>query len=347
MKKSSISLALLVIAAIILFPSCLVNAEEEDATLRISITNERSRTIAPEESDLKIAKYKFTLTASSIRNGTDESITESFEKERNDSGQYTLSGLKPGVYSITVEAYTNGGSKVSSATVGSQTITRGANTISVTLTTLSGSQNVTITYTWDKSTYGNTTFALTITDENGQAVNVGESEINTATAGKAVVTKNLSAGSYIFSAALKSKGSYIYSMIGHTEVIRVGSSGTLTKTVAFTDTAQSNTITVSENIGITPMSGSIAIPSSSSGGVTATFTVNESSLPKGITKKGLKIIWYNEDFKLGESTTGDDGTTQLKFYPYEGTTRVTAVIKCDGRPGAMGAVSASCTYPSK
>ena len=111
MRKTLALLACL-LALASLFVSCTAEQTGDLATVRLSIDSERSRTVSPDGNDKvnEVKKYVFCFTSSN-------SEEYSFGHDKNDTGVYIMSGIKPGKYTLTATALNDEGKIVSTATI--------------------------------------------------------------------------------------------------------------------------------------------------------------------------------------------------------------------------------------
>ncbi len=320
MKKRIFRLTVLLLVCASLFVSCSEKALPETADIRFSISNDRARTISPGENRTKISKYRFTLS---------ETEDYTFVFDRNSTGIYLVSGVAPGVYNVLVEAVTADGTVVSE---GSERhfFVRGANSFSVTLDELKGSQVFKITFLWNTAAYQTTPeFTLTLTNQSGTALSIASGELTVdTTTGKAVLQKTLPAGSYLVNAKLH-KGTSVY--VGYTDVVRVTNGGDILETeVDFkSGGAVENGASIVSNVDI-PITGTISASINDKKKIVAELTIT--SMPEGISESDITITWYNEHFKLSSTTK------TAEFYGMPGLTLITAVMNCS-KTGAMGSAT--------
>ena len=149
MRKTLALLACL-LALATLFVSCTAEQTGDLATVRLSIDSERSRTVSPDGNDKvnEVKKYVFCFTSSN----SDE---YSFDLNKNDTGVYIMSGIKPGKYTLTATALNAEEKIVSTATIPELKLSRGSNTYSVSFSALDSSKTGTaaISIKWTPSEY--------------------------------------------------------------------------------------------------------------------------------------------------------------------------------------------------
>lgn len=327
MKKRNLFLIAISIIIVSLFVSCSADGDGDGLAYAVlSITNDRARTISSGNDSLEITKYYVKLSPTSL----DKEYEFTFDK--NDSGTYNISGVIPGSYNVEVEARTKNNTVVSKGST-SHRFTRGAlKTFSVTLNTLYGSQDTTITYTWNTDVYSaDAKLKLIITDEKGNSVSTDN--CITSSSGQAVFKKNLPAGSYIFISKLY-EGDYI--VLGYTDVVRVTNGSALTHTINLTSFGAAsgvNTASINSSDLYVPLTGTLDLYAVKTyAGATLTLT----NLPDGITADDVMISWYVEDMLV--TTDSGKGKTTATFQPMGPTTIVTAVMQCS-KIGSMGSVT--------
>ncbi len=328
MKKRNLFLIAITIIIASLFVSCSADGGGDGLAYAVlSITNDRARTISSGNDSVEITKYYVKLTP--------EKLTKTYEMtfDKNESGTYEIEGVIPGDYTVLVEAKTKDDTKVSEGTT-THRFTRGdgRTTFAVTLNTLYGNQDTTITYTWDTNIYSaSATLELAIKDEKGNAVTTTGYLTNSS--GKAVFTKNLAAGSYLFVASLK-EGEY--TVLGYTEVVRVTNGSALTHTINLTSfgvSSEVNTASINSSSLYVPLTGTLRFYDDEGfGGAELTIT----NLPAGITANDVMITWYVEDYIIAENSK--KGGMTAKFDTMGPTTIVTAVMQCE-KTGSMGSVT--------
>ncbi len=305
--------------------SCSDGSGDGLAYAVLSITNDRARTISTGNESVEITKYVVKLTPISLADSYE------FTFEKNSTGTYSIDGVIPGEYSVLVEAKTQNDTIVSQGST-THRFTRGEKkTFSVTLNTLYGNQDTTITYTWDTNIYSaDADFQLKITDEKGNVVSTDGciSKSN----GKAVFQKNLAAGSYLFVASLYEG---IFSVIGYTEVVRVTNGPALSHTIdlsALGASAGINTASIDSSSLYVPLTGTLELYKV---GTYAGAKLTLTNLPEGITENDVTITWYVEDFVNDGPKKGMTTTT---FTVGTGVSIVTAVMQCE-KTGSMGSVT--------
>ena len=336
MKKGILRLVVfsLVLAAIL--TSCAVDSKEEGIDVQFSITNDRTRTISSDSEHLSITKYKFTLSGAA-------DLTKTFDK--NDTGKYVIEGVKAGSYTVKVEGLTAVDAVISE---GSETLyleraesEKTMKSFTITLSTLSGKQKANIVYKWNKDSYSTPpTLKLDIYDQNGDAVSLSDGEfVNDASNGKATLTKDFNAGSYIFIAKL-ANGNTVH--LGHTEVFRfTNSSSMLSTEIDLTSGGSvSSESIIEENIAL-PIEATIVTEWENTS--ILKVSLNITSMPDGITASDIKVKWYNEHITWHSSspTTADKSFSLTPIY--SGTSSITAVFWCD-LPGSMGSATTYINY---
>lgn len=324
MKKALLFLIVLSLIATMLFISCTPTSDSERANVIFSIAHDRARTLMPDIADMEVKKYRFTLSGQ-------ESYTKEFEK--SSKGTYEFFGVKPGSYNITCTGLSESGKTVVESSVKDKLVMRGENILSFTFDKLVGNGSLNLSIEWNPSSYDVTpTLNMTVYDEKNSVVSIPESAIDKSKAkdGKVAISHTLPSGSYLFIFTLTKNGEIL---IGYTEVVRISNGATTTGKIDFTLGGS-----VSSNFGITnntstPIEGNILASKSEEG---VTCSIDFSTLPEGVTKDDLTITWYNEDLLVGYGLT-------VGFMPFEGTSRVTAVVKCS-KVGSMGSTTTYYTY---
>ena len=152
-KLLTLLLCLMALASV--FISC--NAEQQGsdlATVRLSIDSERSRTINVDGN--LVAKYRFDLIQ--------KDVTEySFSFDKSEGGVYTMTGIKPGTYTLACYALNAEGKVVSKIIQESKKLTRGANSFTVSFSSYHSEENGKINFTvkWTPGDYGTTKVNIT------------------------------------------------------------------------------------------------------------------------------------------------------------------------------------------
>lgn len=339
MKKVIFSLFVLVFVVATLLTSCAGEGNGL-ASASFSISNNRTRTVSSGDEYVKVTNYTFTLTSTSTFSDKKESTTTAdtytFDFTKNDSEKYTISGIVPGTYKVTVDAKTSNSTIVATKTI-SHSFYRGVNSdVTLSLDELSGSQYVEITYNWTPSSYKYTQyFTLTITDENNNTTKVDDTYI-TRGDGTATYKATLAAGSYIFTARLRNKDATGQIQNGYVEVIRTtNSTDTLKETINFNDSKPvSGVMTLTSNISA-PIEGTLSAVKE---GSTAKLSVNYDLLPDGISASDIKIQWYEEDYFMSETAAGVTTYSFDASSTYSAYSRFTAVMICT-KDGSMGSCS--------
>lgn len=337
MKKIIIKSIALMLLALVLFTSC-ESGSDELATISFSINTDRARTVSSGAENVKITQYVFTLTTTKKDSSSDkeEAETSTFTFPKSSDGVYTISGIMPGQYNIKVEGKTSNNTVIAQDSL-DYFFVRGVNsTITLSLSSLIGSQVVELTYSWTPSSYKtNPVFTLQVVDQNRNNVTIAADSI-TQGEGTATFRQSLPAGSYIFIARLCKTATSLIIYNGHTEVIRTTNSNTvLSQSFSFND---ASTVTNSVSINSSISEPITATLNGTVSGDNAVLSVTYSDLPDGITKDDIYVMWYEEDYLLKAT---EKGAVQYSFAKKTalGKCRYTAVMICD-KIGAMGSASA-------
>ena len=245
MRKTLALLACL-LALASLFVSCTAEQTGDLATVRLSIDSERSRTVSPDGNDKvnEVKKYVFCFTSSN----SDE---YSFDLNKNDTGVYIMSGIKPGKYTLTATALNNEGKIVSTATIPELKLSRGSNTYSVSFSALDSSKTGTaaISIKWTPSEY---TSSITLEGSLYQLDGTGvKLNFPTSTSGEVSPdnTTNLPIGSYYLE--IKGKmGNKV--MFGVSDVILITPEKTTSVTYDFRNSSAVSSVRVDDTL-ITPL----------------------------------------------------------------------------------------------
>ena len=251
MRKTLALLACL-LALASLFVSCTAEQTGDLATVRLSIDSERSRTVSPDGNDKvnEVKKYVFCFTSSN----SDE---YSFDLNKNDTGVYIMSGIKPGKYTLTATALNNEGKIVSTATIPELKLSRGSNTYSVSFSALDSSKTGTaaISVKWTPSEY---TPSITLEGSLYQLDGTGvKLNFPTSTSGEVSPdnTTNLPIGSYYLE--IKGKmGNKV--MFGVSDVILITPEKTTSVTYDFRNSSAVSSVRVDDTL-ITPLEGTLSI----------------------------------------------------------------------------------------
>ena len=338
--KKWIMILFSLLAIAVLATSCEVEPDDENATVRFSISNDRARTISSDTKSVNIAKYKFTLQRGTTSGtSTDYStITKSYEKtfEKVDSGTYSINGILPGGYTIYCEALSSDGTVIGKSNTVKTFLKRGSSTFSLTISALSGSQKAVITYKWDKSSFVTAPdFVFSVTNESGGAVTLNSSNYTLSKSdGEAVVTVTMPAGSYLFTASLVDSSANNVSYACLSDVVRFTNSSTqITSTQDF---AGFGSVQSKATITSTIYDPLVATMNTTilSDGLDATLTF--SNLPSGVTEADIDVDWLIDGVKWFDQK----GDKKMSIGGMDsGTYRITAVMSSSVYKGSMGSVS--------
>ena len=271
MRKTLALLACL-LALATLFVSCTAEQTGDLATVRLSIDSERSRTVSPDGNDKvnEVKKYVFCFTSSN----SDE---YSFDLNKNDTGVYIMSGIKPGKYNLTATALNDEGKIVSTATIPELKLSRGSNTYSVSFSALDSSKTGTaaISIKWTPSEY---TSSITLEGSLYQLDGTGvKLNFPTSTSGEVSPdnTTNLPIGSYYLE--MKGKmGNKV--MFGVSDVILITPEKTTSVTYDFTNSSAVSSVRVNDTL-ITPLAGTLSVAEAGSYGAVSMNLAISSVLP--------------------------------------------------------------------
>lgn len=193
-------------------------ADEGDGSLVISLNNQ-VKTILPDIS-MDIASYRVSGS------GPDGAvlIEQTFDADR---GQYTLTGLASGTWTITVDGFNSSGTAIGTGT-GSATVYAGVNTpLPITLSPFTGNGSMSITATWSE-TLTVPSVTATLTSSAGQTVAVAV----TPGSGSVVCSNaSLAAGYYTLSLQLFDNGTQ---KGGLAESVRIVQGETTSPSIPFT-----------------------------------------------------------------------------------------------------------------
>ena len=340
MRKTLALLACL-LALATLFVSCTAEQTGDLATVRLSIDSERSRTVSPDGNDKvnEVKKYAFCFTSSN-------SEEYSFDLEKNDTGVYIMSGIKPGKYTLTATALNNEGKIVSTATIPELKLSRGSNTYSVSFSALDSSKTGTaaISVKWTPSEY---TSSITLEGSLYQLDGTGV-KLNFPSSDEGVVspdnTTNLPIGSYYLE--IKGKmGNKV--MFGVSDVILITPEKTTSVTYDFTNSSAVSSVRVNDTL-ITPLEGTLSVAEAGSYGEVSMNLAISSVLPKSIYEnKKVSISWYMEDYNIGSTSVdyNPSGTTaSVTTGAFFGPATYTAIFHLEGHNESLGSASIKVNY---
>ena len=340
MRKTLALLACL-LALATLFVSCTAEQTGDLATVRLSIDSERSRTVSPDGNDKvnEVKKYVFCFTSSN----SDE---YSFDLEKNDTGVYIMSGIKPGKYTLTATALNADGKIVSTATIPELKLSRGSNTYSVSFSALDSSKTGTaaISIKWTPSEY---TSSITLEgslyqlDGTGVKLNFPSSESGEVSPDN---TTNLPIGSYY----LEIKGKMgNKTMFGVSDVILITPEKTTSVTYDFRNSSAVSSVRVDDTL-ITPLEGTLSIAETGIYGEVSMNLAISSVLPKSIYEnKKVSISWYMEDYNIGSTSVdyNPSGTTaSVTTGAFFGPATYTAIFHLEGHNESLGSASIKVNY---
>lgn len=340
MRKTLALLACL-LALASLFVSCTAEQTGDLATVRLSIDSERSRTVSPDGNDKvnEVKKYVFCFTSSN-------SEEYSFDLEKNDTGVYIMSGIKPGKYTLTATALNDDGKIVSTATIPELKLSRGSNTYSVSFSALDSSKTGTaaISIKWTPSEY---TSSITLEgslyqlDGTGVKLNFPSSESGEVSPDN---TTNLPIGSYYLE--IKGKmGNKV--MFGVSDVILITPEKTTSVTYDFTNSSAVSSVRVNDTL-ITPLEGTLSVAEAGSYGEVSMNLTISSVLPKSIYEnKKVSISWYMEDYNIGSTSVdyNPSGTTaSVTTGAFFGPATYTAIFHLEGHNESLGSASIKVNY---
>ena len=345
MRKTLALLACL-LALASLFVSCTAEQTGDLATVRLSIDSERSRTVSPDGNDKvnEVKKYVFCFTSSN----SDE---YSFDLNKNDTGVYIMSGIKPGKYTLTATALNNEGKIVSTATIPELKLSRGSNTYSVSFSALDSSKTGTaaISIKWTPSEY---TSSITLEGSLYQLDGTGvKLNFPTSTSGEVSPdnTTNLPIGSYY----LKIKGKMGNKvMFGVSDVILITPEKTTSVTYDFRNSSAVSSVRVNDTL-ITPLEGTLSIAEAGSYGEVSMNLSITSVLPESIyknsdsTNKKVSISWFMEDYNIGSTSVdyNPSGTTaSVTTGAFFGPATYTAIFHLEGHNESLGSASIKVNY---
>ena len=346
MRKTLALLACL-LALASLFVSCTAEQTGDLATVRLSIDSERSRTVSPDGNDKvnEVKKYVFCFTSSN-------SEEYSFGHDKNDTGVYIMSGIKPGKYTLTATALNNEGKIVSTATIPELKLSRGSNTYSVSFSALDSSKTGTaaISIKWTPSEYSPSSITVegSLYQLDGSGVELSftdpkDGEVSSKN------TTNLPIGSYYLE--IKGKiGNKV--MFGVSDVILITPEKTTSVTYDFRNSSAVSSVRVDDTL-ITPLEGTLSIAETGIYGEVSMNLSISSVLPESIYKKSdntnkkVSISWYMEDYNIGSTSVdyNPSGTTaSVTTGAFFGPATYTAIFHLEGHNESLGSASIKVNY---
>ena len=341
MRKTLALLACL-LALASLFVSCTAEQTGDLATVRLSIDSERSRTVSPDGNDKvnEVKKYVFCFTSSN----SDE---YSFDLNKNDTGVYIMSGIKPGKYTLTATALNADGKIVSTATIPELKLSRGSNTYSVSFSALDSSKTGTaaISIKWTPSEYSPSSITVegSLYQLDGSGVELSftdpkDGEVSSKN------TTNLPIGSYY----LKIKGKMGNKvMFGVSDVILITPEKTTSVTYDFRNSSAVSSVRVDDTL-ITPLEGTLSIAETGIYGEVSMNLAISSVLPKSIYEnKKVSISWFMEDYNIGSTSVdyNPSGTTaSVNTGAFYGPATYTAIFHLEGHNESLGSASIKVNY---
>ena len=345
MRKTLALLACL-LALASLFVSCTAEQTGDLATVRLSIDSERSRTVSPDGNDKvnEVKKYVFCFTSSN-------SEEYSFGHDKNDTGVYIMSGIKPGKYTLTATALNDEGKIVSTATIPELKLSRGSNTYSVSFSALDSSKTGTaaISIKWTPSEYTSSiTLEGSLYQLDGSGVELSftdpkDGEVSSKN------TTNLPIGSYYLE--IKGKiGNKV--MFGVSDVILITPEKTTSVTYDFRNSSAVSSVRVDDTL-ITPLEGTLSIAETGIYGEVSMNLSISSVLPESIyknsdsTNKKVSISWYMEDYNIGTTSVdyNPSGTTaSVTTGAFFGPATYTAIFHLEGHNESLGSASIKVNY---
>ena len=345
MRKTLALLACL-LALASLFVSCTAEQTGDLATVRLSIDSERSRTVSPDGNDKvnEVKKYVFCFTSSN----SDE---YSFDLNKNDTGVYIMSGIKPGKYTLTATALNAEEKIVSTATIPELKLSRGSNTYSVSFSALDSSKTGTaaISIKWTPSEYTSSiTLEGSLYQLDGSGVELSftdpkDGEVSSKN------TTNLPIGSYYLE--IKGKmGNKV--MFGVSDVILITPEKTTSVTYDFRNSSAVSSVRVDDTL-ITPLEGTLSVAEAGSYGEVSMNLAISSVLPESIyknsdsTNKKVSISWFMEDYNIGSTSVdyNPSGTTaSVTTSAFFGPATYTAIFHLEGHNESLGSASIKVNY---
>lgn len=332
MKKTLLSLIVLLIAAIVLFPSCQ-ESSDKSSTLRIFFKSIDSRTLLPNDPDsLTVAKYRVTLTGPN-------DYEKTFTTTAND---LSITDIVIGNYNIDAQSL-NSKDEVIAAGSTSVWLYKGNNSFTVTLDTLFGSGTFKASFKWNPKQVVDPKVEVELIDQDNKKVNISTDKI----------TLDKNNGTFTISAISLPAGSYsMHARIIDNDVIVSGLVEAVR--IANGETTEGNNLefiigntSVSMILGFKDM---VAAPISAT--VTATeenindgvpenvlFQIAFGELPEGIRSEDISVEWYLEGEKLEGETS-----LALKHKPKPGTLRYDALLYHSFK-GSIGSITINYKMP--
>ncbi|MGN1163807.1 MAG: hypothetical protein ACI4S4_03255, partial [Candidatus Ornithospirochaeta sp.] len=222
-----------------------------------------------------------------------------------------------------------------------ENISRNNTTFNVAISSLYGSGDMSIKFTWDASSITDHTgsqivpdVTVVLKDQSGQTMtsNVDKSKV---AQGEVVVSASaLPSGSYFLNISVKKDTTYYY---GYTEVVRV-SGADVSASVDFAQLGSGN------------INSAFNLSDTTSAPITATLAVTEvegattveivyDNLPVGKTSNDVTVQFYVDDYEM---TTTKNAEGKYPLGGFFGKGRITAILNIPGLKGSMG--SASLVY---
>lgn len=336
--KKIFTLTLIAICLLFSLVSCAEERKEETGELRVLIANDSpTRTLQPDGVDIKITKYRFTLTPES---GDDIVIT----LNRVSNGEYVINNLKPGLYTIDVKGLSDSNEERASSTlITSKYIYKGMNEIEVNIVSLLGQGTLSITVRWNPEDVRNSSgtiidpaIYLALKNQSGEDVTITDSEKTIdLTTGTITINKVLPSGSYFFSVGLEAGNIPIN---GSANAVRIVNGKTTSQTFDYTRSMiEQTTFKINDNTS-EPIKAHIEVTDVGPSPNNKSYRVVYDELPEGITESDVTVKWYYFDIEFAASSVTNNVLTTMLY----ADTQVTAIFSCY-KIGSMG----SATYDFK
>lgn len=333
MKKTLLPIFVLLVAAIVLFPSC-EGEDVKSSSMRIYFKNIDERTLLPNNPDsLNVAKYRVKVTGP---NGYDKTFTTS-------NSELNVTDIVIGNYEINAESLNNKDQVIAAGST-SVWLYKGNNTFTVLLDTLFGNGTFKANFKWNPKQVENPTVTVEFINQENQKVEIASDKlILNKTDGTFTISElSLPAGSYTMHAKIIDKEVIVSGLV---EAVRIAN-GELTegKDLEFIigNTSVSMILGIKDMVA-SPITASLTATelNTSAEGIpeNVKFQITLGELPEGIKSNDISVEWYLE----GEKLEGQN-SLELTHKPKPGLMRYDALLY-HAFKGSIGSITINYKMP--
>ena len=307
MKAMRAFILLAAVLVLALMASCKESEENANAKLEIAIEDRsmEARTMMPQAALMEVRKYSVSGEGPG---------GQTFGPMISTENSITVSDIRSGSWTINATAMNAENNEIASGS-GTFSITRGVNSVTVVLDSMTGTGTLQLDLTWDDDITVLDKFRIDvcIEDTSGNVISTTSREANTESEGISVLIP-IPAGSHILSVRVFDANGSLD--VGAADAVRIiagtKTTGSLHLKPVSPNAVASVSLSLDNRVG-SPMSFYIDYsPKNAQVGQSVTLSALYDSLPSGVSSSSLSYQWYTDGVAVASGGNGSTYSIQLQ-----------------------------------